>query len=315
LSGFYKMHRGWQDSEVFAGAEYSERDAWVWLIEAACWQPKTARIKGEKVSLERGQMTFAQRFLAVKWGWSKSRVDRFLKRLEAADMVILSQKQRGNSGATTGATAGHHAGQGASILTICNYEVYQGYDAGERGNAQTESGATPFQNRTEDKEGKNGRRNGDDVGAGERASAVNLDVPMPDVLAIASQAARAAGVRHNSPQDIVRNSTLIREWQEAGADAADILAVIRNDRARPESPTITSLKYFDAAIRRNIAQQEANEHGTATRPLAASPGAQPQYRSNPALDRYRALIGEFDDATEADEGASCLHNGARLALS
>ena len=59
---------------------------------------------------------------------------------------------------------------------------------------------------------------------------------------------------------------------------------------------------------------EGNYDGTATRPLAASPGAQPVYRSNPALDRYRALIGELDDATEADEGASCLHNGARLAL-
>jgi hypothetical protein len=304
MSGFYKMHRGWQDADVFGSAEYSERDAWIWLIESACWQPKGTRIKGETVALSRGQMSFSVRFLAVKWRWSKSRVDRFLKRLTAENMISTCSK--------IGTTAGHAAGQGQSIITICNYDIYQAPEKPARDTLQSETGTTAGQQRDKEEERKKERKkDDDDVGAG----AVNLDVPMPDVLAIASQASRAAGVRHNSPQDIVRNSTLIREWQEAGADAADILAVIRNDRARPESPTITSLKYFDAAIRRNIAQQEANEHGTTTRPLAASPGAQPQYRSNPALDRYRALIGEFDDATEADEGASCLHNGARLALS
>ena len=254
------MHRGWQDAEVFAGAEYSERDAWVWLIEAACWQPKTVRIKGEKVTLQRGQMTFAQRFMADNWGWSKSRVDRFLKRLEAAEMVILGQKQRGNSGATTGATAGHPAGQGSAILTICNYDVYQGEDNAHRGNARNEIGATPFQNRTEDKEERKKERRDDDVSAGasERASE---NEAMPDVLAIADEAARAAGVRHVSPQDIIRNTTLIREWQEAGADPPAILATIRDDRARPDAPLITSLKFFDIAIRKQVAQREANEHG------------------------------------------------------
>lgn len=156
----------------------------------------------------------------------------------------------------------------------------------------------------------------DDVSAGASACADILDVPMPDVLNVAAEAARAAGVRHNSPGDIIKNSTLIREWQEAGADPPSILAAIRDDRARPDAPPITSLKFFDAAIRKGIAQREATEHGhqSAPRPMAGSTGAKPVYRSNPALDRYRALIGEFDGATEADAGPSRLHHGTGLAL-
>jgi hypothetical protein len=105
------------------------------------------------------------------------------------------------------------------------------------------------------------RKNDDDVSAGAGGRANNLDVPMPDVLAVAAEAARAAGVRHANPGDIIRNCQLIREWQEAGADPPAILAAIRDDRARPDAPNITSLKYFDAAIRKSAARKDAASHG------------------------------------------------------
>src|SRR3546814_9317092 len=38
MSGFYLMHRGWQEADIFAREEYSRRDAWVWLIEACCFR-------------------------------------------------------------------------------------------------------------------------------------------------------------------------------------------------------------------------------------------------------------------------------------
>src|SRR3546814_6958127 len=84
-----------------------------------------------KVELARGELCFAQRFLAEKWGWSKSRVDRFLKALAEEGMIETRSK--------IGATANHAAGQGQSIITICNYDKYQVAADGERGNEDRKS--------------------------------------------------------------------------------------------------------------------------------------------------------------------------------
>ena len=107
--------------------------------------------------------------------------------------------------------------------------------------------------------------------------------------------------RHGSTDKNARS--MLGKWRQRYGDGAvvDALHVAQSEACSDPIPMINKIL--------------EKRNGTATRPVAASPGAQPVYRSNPALDRYRALIGDLDDATEADEGASCLHNGARLALS
>ena len=147
MTGYFLMHRGWQDNPIFDREEYSRRDAWVWLIENATWKPTRARVKGEMIDLERGELCFAQRFLAEKWDWSKSRVDRFLKLLAAEGMIEVRTKN--------GATADHAAGQGQSIITICNYEKYQAPEGIDRGNDEPQSGATSGQHRTKEETGNN----------------------------------------------------------------------------------------------------------------------------------------------------------------
>lgn len=146
MSGYFLMHRGWQDNPIFDREEFSRRDAWAWLIEHAAWKPSRAHIKGEMIDLDRGELCFAQRFLAEKWGWSKSRVDRFLKLLAAEGMIETRTK--------IGATSDHAAGQGQSIISICNYERYQAPEGIERGNVEPQNGATPGQQRTKEEEGK-----------------------------------------------------------------------------------------------------------------------------------------------------------------
>jgi hypothetical protein len=148
--GFYQMARGWQDNPLFGNAEYSERDAWVWLVEHAAWRPTKLRVKGVVIDLIRGQLCFAQRFMAEKWRWSKSRVDRFLKRLSAESMISICSKN--------GATAGHPAGQGQSVISICNYDKYQSPEAVDRGNAVPENGATAGQQRGKEEEYKKDKK-------------------------------------------------------------------------------------------------------------------------------------------------------------
>jgi len=143
--GYIKLHRGWRDSPIFKG-EFSRADAWVWLIEHACWKPSRVRIKGSFVQIERGEMTFSVRFLADAWGWSKSRVDRFLADLRAESMIETRSK--------IGTTAGHNAGQGQAIISICNYAKYQDAATPHRDNGDEEIGTTAGQQRDKEEEGK-----------------------------------------------------------------------------------------------------------------------------------------------------------------
>lgn len=142
--GWFALHRGWRDNLIFRG-EYSRADAWVWLIENAAWKPSRTRIKGATVELARGELSFSQRFLAEKWGWSKSRVDRFIAELRDEGMIETRSK--------IGATADHAAGQGQCIISICNYSKYQDVSDRERGNDASEDGATAGQQRGKEEQG------------------------------------------------------------------------------------------------------------------------------------------------------------------
>jgi len=108
---YFKTTRGWQDSDFFGeNVEFSERDAWIWMIGEAQWKDGTVNVLGKPVFLKRGQFSASIRFMSQKFGWSKDRVSRFLKRAEIWDMI-----------ASESAT-------GQKIITICNYEKYQNVD-------------------------------------------------------------------------------------------------------------------------------------------------------------------------------------------
>lgn len=139
MTGYVAMARDWQDDAFFGSDEFSRRDAWAWLVAHAAWKPTSARVKGSRIELHRGELCFSQRFLAEKWGWSKSRVDRFIANLRDEGIIETRSK--------IGATAGHSAGQGQSIITICKYAKYQDSDKTQRGNDDAEIGATAGQQR------------------------------------------------------------------------------------------------------------------------------------------------------------------------
>jgi hypothetical protein len=105
--GFFAIDRGVWDHPLFAREKFSEREAWIWLISSAAWEPMKVRVGRGWFDLARGQCAFALRFLAEKWMWSEPRVRRFLKRLtdDAAALVSATRE--------------------ATLITICNYNDYQ----------------------------------------------------------------------------------------------------------------------------------------------------------------------------------------------
>jgi len=108
------------DHPVFANQKFTEREAWIWLIENAAFKPRTFRIGKHVIPLGRGQLATTMRFLADAWQWSKSHVARFLDKLKT-----------GTAGEPMIETA---CGTEHTIITICNYDQYQaGIENVERG--------------------------------------------------------------------------------------------------------------------------------------------------------------------------------------
>lgn len=145
MSGFVKIWRASPDHHLFEG-DSARFGAWVWLITNAAWKETAIRIKGETIILQRGELSFSVRFLAEKWGWSKSRVDRFIADLRQESMILTRSK--------IGTSAGHKAGQGQSIITICNYAQYQDIQSDAWDSSNAKSGTTAGQQRDKEEEGK-----------------------------------------------------------------------------------------------------------------------------------------------------------------
>jgi len=106
--GVFAVDRGIWDHPVLNSKDpLSRREAWLWMLSEAAWKPRKVSIDGKTVTLERGQMAHSVRFMADKWGWSKSAVVRFLDRCKTETMIETQ------------------SGTGQNIITICNYDDYQ----------------------------------------------------------------------------------------------------------------------------------------------------------------------------------------------
>lgn len=264
MSGFVVMHREAADHPLFAG-DTARLGAWAWLIMNACWKPARIRIKGTIVELQRGELSFSTRYLAEAWGWSKSRVDRFLSDLRDEGMISTRSK--------IGALSGTTAGQGQSIITICNYAKYQDVPEASRDNSGTTSGTTAGQQRDKEEQRNKetileGREGGAGVHAREACEKPSEASPEsapeitgPDALSLAQDCARAGGVRLIDPGHFGPAVETIREWLKAGADPPLMLATIGRVVSTTKQERIGSLKFFDGAIRRAVAQQEAERNG------------------------------------------------------
>lgn len=77
------------------------------LIMGAAYEPKRVSIKSEHFDLAVGEQVRSKRTLAEKWGWSREKVNRFLAKLEAENMVRVEPKKS------------------TSLIVILNYEAHQ----------------------------------------------------------------------------------------------------------------------------------------------------------------------------------------------
>lgn len=115
MSGWYAMKRGWLDHEIFSPVgQWSRAEVWVWMIENAAFKPTVIDIGGKPYTVQRGALCYSERFLSVKFKWSRKALTTFIAQLEAHGVVKRSI-------ASTGAGMKSKRSQ----ITLCNYERYQ----------------------------------------------------------------------------------------------------------------------------------------------------------------------------------------------
>jgi hypothetical protein len=108
MTGWAKIYRSLADHELWLAEPFTYGQAWVDIFLNANHSPGSFMVKRQRVSLERGQLGWSEITMTERWKWSRGKVRRFLKRLSSDGMIE------------------QQAGHLTSIITICNYDDYQG---------------------------------------------------------------------------------------------------------------------------------------------------------------------------------------------
>ena len=106
--GWIKLDRQMTEHWLWKDKPFSYAQAWVDLLLKANHKPAKILIKNCLVELNRGDQARSERTLEKDWGWSRGKVRRFLVLLKSDNMI----EQR--------------VVPVTSIITICNYESFQG---------------------------------------------------------------------------------------------------------------------------------------------------------------------------------------------
>ena len=113
MNGWVLIHRQIADNDyLWQDKPFSRGQAWIDLIMTA--EIADTYSQRYQVTIRRGQQIVTIRYLAERWGWSKSKVFDFLNSLKSAAMANIEADTK------------------RTVLTIANYDKYQ--------NAQTPKG-------------------------------------------------------------------------------------------------------------------------------------------------------------------------------
>lgn len=105
-AGFVKLYRSLLGHPAFRND--AEAMAFAWMVIRASWKPARVRYKDRAINLQRGQLAMSVRDMGAAMDRDKAWVERLWKRLKAETMIETVTEA------------------GVSVVTICNYDVFQG---------------------------------------------------------------------------------------------------------------------------------------------------------------------------------------------
>lgn len=109
MSGYVRIHRSLIGHPAFRND--AEAMAFAWLVARAAWRSTRVRYKEKGICLERGQLAISVREFAFAMDRDKAWIERLVKRLRNEGMLQTVTET------------------GVTVITICNYNEYQGDSA------------------------------------------------------------------------------------------------------------------------------------------------------------------------------------------
>ena len=107
MQGWIKIHRQLQDNPLWTCESFTRGQAWIDLLLLASHKDTFFYKRGVKISLKRGQVGVSGKGLSERWGWSRTKVNKFLLELEKEHQI------------------GQQKNNVTQIVTIVNYAKYQ----------------------------------------------------------------------------------------------------------------------------------------------------------------------------------------------
>jgi len=106
--GWVKLHRQIEENELYFLEPFTKAQAWIDIFLNANHEDGKFQVRGNIVTVKRGQLGWSELTMMARWGWSKNKVRRFLKYLETKQQIVQQK-----TFITT-------------LITVLNYEEYQG---------------------------------------------------------------------------------------------------------------------------------------------------------------------------------------------
>ena len=112
------------------GRPCGELTAWLWLIKHASRSARTISTLGGQMKVGRGEVVAGSEHLAEAWGWGRTRVRNYLRRLVKRGRVVDGPKR----GRSTNQSKGHYP----ATFFIVNFDAYRGAGT-DRGQSKNQS--------------------------------------------------------------------------------------------------------------------------------------------------------------------------------
>lgn len=128
--GWIAIHRQIEDCFLWKEKPFDRKSAWIDLLLMAGYQDTEILFDGKVLKLKAGERITSMKKLGKKWGWSYSKVKKYLDLLQDAGMILYKTSNK------------------ATQITIVNYNVYQGFLQDKEEQKRNRKGTEEDQKRT-----------------------------------------------------------------------------------------------------------------------------------------------------------------------
>jgi len=150
--GWISIHRQIEDWKWYFSEPFTKTQAWIDMLLLANHTPGFFSIRGQTISVERGQIGWSEESLAKRWRWSRGKVRRFLKTLENEHQIVQQKSTV------------------LGVITILNYDKFQQRTQNGTTDSTTERQQTVQQTDTNNND--NNKNNENNISSKEESSHV-----------------------------------------------------------------------------------------------------------------------------------------------